>query len=150
MWPILAKFGDYELGTFGVLVGIAVLLGLWLARTLGKRDALEPRKVNDLGLAMLVSGFVGAKLLGVIVALVSGAPLDWTELRNAGAVHGGLIAGAISGYLIARHFRLPTKLLLDALTPAVALGQGIGRLACLAAGCCFGSHERTSLVDQLQ
>lgn len=141
MWPILAKFGDYELGTFGVLVGIAVLLSLWLARTLGKRDSLQPSKVNDLALAMLVCGFVGAKLLGIVVALLSGVPLDWTELRNAGAVHGGLVAGGLAGVVLVRHFKLPIRLLLDALVPAVALGQGFGRLACLTAGCCFGSHS---------
>jgi phosphatidylglycerol---prolipoprotein diacylglyceryl transferase len=141
VWPILTQIGNYELGTFGVLVGIAVLLSLWLARSLGKRDDLEPRKVNDLALVALVCGFIGAKLLGVAVAFFSGARLDWTELRNAGAVHGGLLAGALAGFLLTRYFKLPTRPLLDALVPAVALGQGIGRLACLSAGCCFGSHS---------
>lgn len=141
MWPILTRFGDYEIGTFGVLVGLAVLTGLWLARTLGKRDGLDPKKVNDLGLAMMASGLVGAKLLGLLVAVFSGAPLSWQELRNAGAVHGGLAFGAITGYLLARHYKISVALALDAIAPGVTIGQAIGRFGCLAAGCCFGRES---------
>lgn len=141
MWPILTRLGDYEIGTFGVLVGLAVLAGLWLARQLGKRDGLEPKKVNDLGLAMMASGLVGAKLLGLLVAVFSGAELNWQELRNAGAVHGGLAFGAVTGYLLARHYKISVALALDAIAPGVTIGQAIGRFGCLAAGCCFGTES---------
>jgi phosphatidylglycerol---prolipoprotein diacylglyceryl transferase len=141
VWPILIQIGDYQLGSYGVLLGMAALFSLWTARVLGKRDSLDPRKVNDLGLAVLVSGFIGSKLLGVIVALLSGVPLEWAELRAAGAVHGGLVLGGLAGVLLSRQFRLPLLPLLDALTPAVPLGQAIGRLGCWAAGCCFGTHS---------
>lgn len=143
MWPIVCTFGDFRLGTYGVLIGIGFLICLWLARTLGRRDDLDKKSVNDLGLGVIISGLLGCWLLGVGVNFVQGVPMDWSELRNAGAVHGGLIGGFVGLVLLVRFYRLPFALVLDAYLPAVALGQAMGRLGCFAAGCCFGS--RTTL-----
>lgn len=138
MWPIALEIGSYELGTYGLLVGCAVLLGLWVARYLGARDGLSPRAVNDAALGTLFAGFVGAAGLGAVVALLNGVEFRAADLRNAGAVHGGLLGAMPAAYLLARHFRLPPWLLVDAYIPAAALGQAIGRVGCFAAGCCFG------------
>ncbi len=142
MWPILIRIGDYEIGTFGVLLGLAVLTGLWVARRLGVRDGLAPQAVNDVGLATLLAALLFSKLLGLSVDWLSGIPITWGELRNAGAVHGGVFGGLITAALLARRFGLPLDKLLDAYLPAGALGQAIGRLGCLAAGCCFGTHSK--------
>ncbi len=141
MWPIFLRFGSYELGTYGVLVGVAVLVALAVARSLGVRDDLEPRQVNDAGLLTLLAGMVCSMGLGVLVAVGSGHSVTWAELRNAGAVQGGLIGALLSVPLIARRFRLNLGHLLDAFVPAAALGQGLGRLGCFAAGCCFGTQS---------
>lgn len=141
---MLFEIGDYRVGTYGVLVAVAFLVGIFVARRLGLRDGLNPRAVNDLGLAVLFSGFVGSKLLGLLVALLGGSALSWAELRNAGAVHGGLLSAILAGTLLARCFSLPLPAVFDAFVPAAALGQAIGRLGCLAAGCCFGAATDAS------
>ncbi len=138
MWPIAFRIRSHEIGTYGLLVGLAVLLGLWTARHLGRRDGLDPRAVNDSGLGTLAAGFFGAAGLGALVALLAGFKLSVADFRNAGAVHGGLFAAMVAAYFLARHFKLPPRLLVDAYVPATALGQAIGRLGCFAAGCCFG------------
>lgn len=138
MWPIAFEIGTYEVGTYGIFVACAALLGLWVARYLGARDNLDPRAVNDVGLGTLLAGFFGAAGLGAIVVLVSGADLRVADLRNAGAVHGGLLGAIPAAYFLARHFKLPPALLVDACVPGAVLGQAIGRLGCFAAGCCFG------------
>jgi phosphatidylglycerol:prolipoprotein diacylglycerol transferase len=122
-----------------VLVGIAILISLWVARHLSRRDGLSARDVNDVGLGTLFFGFAGAAVLGVIVAWASGYGVHFSDLRNSGAVHGGLLTGMVAAHLLARHFGLPVPLLLDAYVPGVALGQALGRVGCFAAGCCFGS-----------
>lgn len=141
MWPIFLEFGSYELGTYGVLVGIAILVSLWVSRHLGKRDNLSPRDVNDVGLGTLFFGFLGAALLGVAVAIATGIGVRVSDLRNSGAVHGGLLSAMPAAYLLARHFKLHLPSLFDAYVPGVALGQALGRLGCFAAGCCFGTHS---------
>lgn len=139
MWPIAFDFGSYELGTYGVLVGAAILISLWVARHLATRDDLNPRDVNDIGLGTLFFGFAGAAGLGAFVAWASGVGVTFSDLRNSGAVHGGLLTGMLAAFLLARRYRLPVPLLLDAYSPGVALGQAMGRVGCFAAGCCFGS-----------
>lgn len=138
VWPIAFEIGTYELGTYGLLVGCGVLLGLWVARHLAERDGLDPRAVNDAGLGTLFAGFLGSALLGLGVAVVSGVGISAADARNAGAVHGGLLCAMPAAYFLARHFRLPPRLLADAYIPAAALGQAVGRLGCFSAGCCFG------------
>ncbi len=138
MWPIALRLGEFQVGSYGVLIGIGILICLWGARTLGRRDGLNPKSVNDLGLGVFVCGLLGSMLLGVGINYVNGIEMDWSELRNAGVIHGGLIGGLVGLVALVRVFRLPLKLVLDAYSPLIALGQGIGRLGCFAAGCCFG------------
>ena len=38
-----------------------------------------------------------------------------------------------------KSLKLPLPPTLDCITPAVALGQAIGRLGCFSAGCCYGT-----------
>lgn len=139
MWPIFTHLGGHEIGTFGVIVAAGLLLSLWLARRLGKRDGLEPRKVNDIGLLAMVAAMAGSRILAVAVALLSGAPLGWDELRTAGAIHGALLGALLAIIVLSRTLKVPLDRLLDAYVPAAALGQAVGRLGCFAAGCCFGA-----------
>jgi phosphatidylglycerol:prolipoprotein diacylglycerol transferase len=138
MWPILFEIGSYEFGSYGLLVACGVLLGLWVARHLGRRDGLDPKAVNDAGLGTLFAGFVGAAGLGLLVSVLGGARLSLADARNAGAIHGGLLGALPAAYVLARRFRLPPWLLVDAYIPAAALGQAIGRVGCFLAGCCYG------------
>jgi phosphatidylglycerol:prolipoprotein diacylglycerol transferase len=139
MWPILLRLGSFEVGTYGVILVVAILAAVGVAGALGQRDGLDPGRIVDVGVGTTFSGIAGSKLLGLGVAVFSGAAFGWEELRNAGAVHGGLMGGMLGAWLLCRHYRIPLAAALDAYVPAAALGQGIGRLACFSAGCCFGS-----------
>jgi phosphatidylglycerol:prolipoprotein diacylglycerol transferase len=141
VWPIFTRLFDYEIGTFGVFMGLALLMALWVARHLGKRDDLDPRRVNDIGLATLAAAIIGSKLLAVVVLLLSGVSVTWAELRTAGAVHGALLGAMVTIFVLSRSMKLPVDKLFDAYIPATALGQAVGRLGCLAAGCCFGTQS---------
>ncbi|MDY7036504.1 MAG: prolipoprotein diacylglyceryl transferase, partial [Thermodesulfobacteriota bacterium] len=66
-------------------------------------------------------------------------PLDILKIWQGGLVFsGGLIAVALAmGWYFMRH-DLPFWKMADLWAPAVAIGQGIGRIGCFMAGCCFG------------
>jgi phosphatidylglycerol:prolipoprotein diacylglycerol transferase len=51
---------------------------------------------------------------------------------------GGVLAGVVVFIAYARRQRLPVYELMDAIVAPLALAQGIGRLGCFAAGCCYG------------
>jgi phosphatidylglycerol:prolipoprotein diacylglycerol transferase len=59
-------------------------------------------------------------------------------LQAAGVFYGGLIGAMLVGWLYMRSRKLPLWPTMDVFAPAIALGHGIGRLGCFAAGCCWG------------
>lgn len=146
MFPVLARFGAFELGAYGVLLVVAILAALFLAARLGARDGLSTKRMNDLGVLTLIAGVLGAKALDTLVNSVSAGRLVVTDFREAGAVHGGVLVGALTLVLAARRFKMPLGATLDAHAPALALGQALGRLGCFLAGCCFGAPTDGALA----
>jgi phosphatidylglycerol:prolipoprotein diacylglycerol transferase len=131
------NLGPFSLHMYGVLLVAALLAALWLAGRLAKRNGLDPQKVQDLGIAAIIAGLVGAKLLLIVVDFdqYRASPRALLDvLQSGGVFYGGLLGGI-------RKHGLPLFATLDVLAPAVALGQCIGRLACFAAGCCYGSSS---------
>jgi phosphatidylglycerol:prolipoprotein diacylglycerol transferase len=136
------NFGPFSLHMYGVLLVAALLAALWLAGRLARQQGLDPQKVQDLGIASIIAGLVGAKLLLVIVDFEQyktspRALLD--VLQSGGVFYGGLLGGIPVAWWYIKKHSLPLFSTLDVLAPAVALGQAVGRLACFAAGCCFGA-----------
>ena len=136
------SLGPFSLHTYGLLLVAALLAALWLAGRLARGQGLDPQKVQDLGIASIIAGLVGAKLLLVLVdfeqyRMNPRALLD--VLQSGGVFYGGLLGGIPVAWWYIRKHALPLFSTLDVLAPAVALGQAIGRLGCFAAGCCYGS-----------
>jgi phosphatidylglycerol:prolipoprotein diacylglycerol transferase len=142
MHPILFRIGSFEVGTYGLLLALGFLAALWLAKRLAGQEGIAPDAVVDLSLTVLIAGILGSKLLMIIVELFNGVPLSHvfslSMLRAGGAVHGGILASVAAFFWRVRVLKLPVAKTLDALATAVPLGQAIGRLGCIAAGCCYG------------
>lgn len=143
MHPILFRIGSFPVGTYGLILTAGFFLALVLAQRLGRRDGIPAEDLSDLAISLLIGGIVGAKLLMIIVDLAGGMParqlLDPGYLRAGGAIHGGVIGGVAVFFWRIKAHRMAIPATLDALTPAVALGQAIGRLGCFSAGCCYGT-----------
>ena len=138
------SLGPFSLHTYGLLLVAALLGALWLAGRLAKRQGLDPQKVQDLGIAAIIAGLVGAKLLLVMVDFdqYRASPRALLDvLQSGGVFYGGLLGGIPVAWWYIRKYQLPLFSTLDVLAPAVALGQAIGRLGCFAAGCCYGSSS---------
>jgi hypothetical protein len=65
MYPVLFRIGNFEVTSFGVMVALAALVGLWLFRRELRRSGL-PLDATDAGLVGVVGGLTGAKLLWTI------------------------------------------------------------------------------------
>ena len=133
--------GPLSLPTYGALLAIAFLVALWVVARQAKREGLDPVIITDLAVWALIGGLVGARLLLVIVDWehYRQSPRElWSLMQSAGVFYGGLIGGiAVGVWYVVRH-KLSVWRVADVAAPAVILGQAIGRLGCLAAGCCFG------------
>ncbi len=136
------NLGPLTLHSYGVLLAIAFLAGLYVAARLAKRDGLDASKVTDLGVYVLIAGLLGAKLLLVVVEwkhyeLNPGE--IWSLFQSGGVFYGGLLGALPVAWFFARRSGLPGWRTADALAPGVILGQAVGRLGCFAAGCCHGA-----------
>jgi phosphatidylglycerol:prolipoprotein diacylglycerol transferase len=136
------NLGPFSLHSYGLLLVGGLLAALWLAGLLATRRGLDPMKVQDLGIASIIAGLIGAKLLLVIVDFdqYRQSPRALLDILQSGGVFYGGLLGAIpvAWWYIVKH-GLPLFTTLDVLAPAVALGQIVGRLGCFAAGCCYGA-----------
>jgi phosphatidylglycerol:prolipoprotein diacylglycerol transferase len=141
MHPILFEIGGFPVYTYGLLLAAAYLLGLQFALVRARRRGLDANRIMDLGIWIIVSALVGAKLLLLIVDFDSftSNPRELLNLaRSGGVFYGGLIAAVAVALWYLRRHRMPVWTVTDIFAPGIALGHVIGRLGCLFAGCCFG------------
>ena len=143
MFPKLFDLGPLTVYSYGVLLAAAYLGGLQFALVRAKRRGIDPARVMDLGIYIIVSALIGAKLLLVLVDAdhFLRNPSDLLALaRSGGVFYGGLILAVIVGLWYVRRHRLPTWRIADVIAPGIAFGHVVGRLGCFLAGCCYG-HE---------
>ena len=136
--PKLISYGNLYLPTYGVLVALGFLAGLWITVKLARRSGLNAELVTNLAVYVALAGLLGAKLLMIW--------FDWPHveifslgfLQAAGVFQGGLILALAVAYFYMRYNKLPLLQTADCFAPGIALGHAIGRLGCFAAGCCWG------------
>jgi phosphatidylglycerol:prolipoprotein diacylglycerol transferase len=141
MYPILFEIGGFPVYTYGVLLAAAYLLGLQFALVRARARGLDATRVMDLGIWIIISALIGAKLLLLMVEFDTFRqnPRELvTLLRSGGVFYGGLIAAVAVAIWYMRRHRLPVWGVSDAFAPGIALGHVIGRMGCFFAGCCFG------------
>ena len=128
--PLLFQLGPFSLRWYGLLIAVAVLLGLLLATRLGRQRGIEPALIADLLPILVLAAVIGARLYYVIFEWRQ-YQLNWLDAlaiwRGGIAIHGALIGGALAVIVYSRWRRLAFWNLLDVLLPSVALGQAIGR-----------------------
>jgi phosphatidylglycerol---prolipoprotein diacylglyceryl transferase len=141
VFPRLFELGPITVYTYGVLLAAAYLFGLQLARIRAKQRGLDANRVLDLGIYIIISALVGAKLLLLITDFKSftADPRELLTLaRSGGVFYGGLIVAVIVALWYIRRVGLPLWTTCDVFAPGIALGHVIGRFGCLFAGCCYG------------
>src|SRR5512143_3851558 len=98
MHPILFEIGGFPVYTYGVLLAAAYLLGLQFALMRARTRGLDPTRVMDLGIWIIISALVGAKLLLLVVEYQTFTrnPRELlTLLRSGGVFYGGLILAVV-------------------------------------------------------
>ena len=141
MYPKLFELGPVNIYTYGVLLAAAYLIGLQFAVSRARARGLNGDRVMDLGILIIVSALVGAKLLLVVVEWehFTRDPAELlTILRSGGVFYGGLVVAVLAAFWFIRRHRLPVWTTCDAFAPGIVLGQAVGRVGCLMAGCCYG------------
>lgn len=141
MHPELFSFGPVTLYSYGVLLAASYLLGLQLARRRAASRGLDPARILDLGIYIIIAALVGAKALLLVVDFdqFRQSPAElFSLLRSGGVFYGGLVLAVVVAFWYMWRHNLPFWTTCDVFAPGIALGHVTGRLGCLAAGCCYG------------
>jgi phosphatidylglycerol:prolipoprotein diacylglycerol transferase len=141
--PELPYVGSITVYSYGVLLAAAYLVGLQLAIIRARRRGLDDGRIMDLGIYIIVSALVGAKLMLLVVDWqhFSRNPSEMLSLvRSGGVFYGGLILAVVVALWYLRRHKMPVWTTCDVFAPGIALGHVVGRLGCLLAGCCFGKQ----------
>ncbi|HEV3057574.1 MAG TPA: prolipoprotein diacylglyceryl transferase family protein, partial [Vicinamibacterales bacterium] len=141
MYPRLFELGPITVYTYGVLLAAAYLLGLKLAMVRAQARGLDANRVLDLGIYIIISALVGAKLLLLVTDFrtFSANPRELLTLaRSGGVFYGGLIVAVGVALWYIRRIGLPLWTTCDVFAPGIALGHVVGRFGCFFAGCCYG------------
>jgi phosphatidylglycerol:prolipoprotein diacylglycerol transferase len=152
MHPILFEIPRINLGAwtigpipirmYGLMIGIGFLLGIYLASRRAKKEGLNPDRILDLGVYLLLAAIIGSRVLYVLTAWqeFTANPLDMFAIWKGGLVfYGGVLAAVPMGIWYVRKHSLPVWKTADILAPYIALGHAFGRLGCFFAGCCYGA-----------
>ena len=138
MYPVLIRIGSFEITSFGVMVAVAALVGLWLFRKELVRAAL-PAEAADAGMVGVIGGLVGAKLLWTMEHAGEGPISELLLSRGGLSWYGGLIGGVGAGLVFIVRHKWPVVRTIAAATPALAFGHLIGRIGCLLVGDDYGT-----------
>ncbi len=135
----LFSIGPFTVHGYGLMIGIGVLCCIFMGMKRAKKYGLSEDAVTDIAIFGLIAGFLGAKLLYLIVEWKRFVkdPLD--VLGSEGfVVYGGIIAGVLAAIVYCKRKKLIFLEYFDLCAASISLAQGFGRLGCFLAGCCYG------------
>jgi len=136
------SIGPIPIRMYGLMIGIGFLLGIMLASRRAKKEGIDPERIMDMGVYLLLAAIIGSRLLYVLTALheFTANPLDVFAIWKGGLVfYGGLLAAVPVGIWYVRKHKLPVWKTADIMAPYIALAHAFGRLGCFFAGCCYGA-----------
>jgi len=139
MLPVIAHFGPFTLHTYTLLIDLGIAAALvWLYLRAPRERA---GRWLDAGIAATVGGFVGARLLYVIVNgdyyfLHLG---EMFQIWQGGLAWSGAVFGALLGaWFYCNRKREPLAPILDVLAFPIALLGLLSWVGCLAGSCAYG------------
>jgi phosphatidylglycerol---prolipoprotein diacylglyceryl transferase len=141
--PILFHLGSFPVHSYGVMIALAFLSGLWTATLRARREKISGEIIADVTLWIMVGAILGARIVYVTTYWkdeFAGGPIsEIFMIQHGGLVYyGGLIGAIMAGTIYLRWKKLPVWKIADVLAPSIALGSVFGRTGCLLNGCCYG------------
>lgn len=146
MLPNVIFSDSFILPTYLLWLSLIYTLGVFWFYTRAKKYNLNPSHALDFYLLIMLSGLFGARLLHILYENPSyywKYPLHSLYVWQGGFVfYGGAIAAFVSCLWLARKRGLNFWQWTDIYAPVIAIGYGLGRIACFFNGCCYGSFCR--------
>lgn len=149
----LFTIGPFTVYGYGTMIALGVLAAYLTAEYRARKQKLPYEHVFFLVIWCVIGGFAGAKLLFWITEwkrLLADPGFAIRTFGDGFVVYGGILGGILTGYIYCRIKKLVFLQFFDLVMPSIALAQGIGRIGCLLAGCCYGKETDSFLSITFQ
>lgn len=124
------SFFGIEVYWYGMLISIAVVLGLFILHRMAGRFGINPDIVLDTVILLVPVMIVAARLYYVVFSFDEFKGNIWSvfNLRTGGlAFYGGVIGGVLAVFIISKVKKVSFSRLADLFVVVLPLSQGIGR-----------------------
>jgi len=120
----------FDIAYYGIVIGIGILAGIFIAAMEAKRTGQNPEDYYDLAIYAVIFSIIGARIYYVIFSwdMYKRDILSVFNISQGGlAIYGGVIAAVITVTVFARRRNLSAPLLMDTAGLGLVAGQMIGR-----------------------
>ena len=143
MRPVLFEFGPFSIKSYGLMLMIGFLGGIWWATRRAEKCKADPDVILNMGFIALILGVIGARVFYVIHYyqrdFAGKGVFAMIDISRGGLEFYGGFVGGIGGTLL---YLLVTgrsiRWYLDIAAPTLMWGLAWGRAGCLLNGCCWG------------
>ncbi|MBM4177013.1 MAG: prolipoprotein diacylglyceryl transferase [Ignavibacteria bacterium] len=136
MCPQLFEIGPFTVYSYGLMLGIGFIVASYLLSIEFKRKKIHTDLATEITLLALIFGIIGAKMFHLFETWDTFIQDPIGEAFSAGGLtwYGGFILAVIAIWINSRRRNLPFFVIADSVSPALAIGYGIGRMGCHLAG----------------
>ncbi|MBE5906395.1 MAG: prolipoprotein diacylglyceryl transferase [Lachnospiraceae bacterium] len=146
------QVGNFTIAFYGIVIAIAIMVGIMLATREAKRTGQREEDYMDLALYAIIFSVLGARIYYVIFSwnLYKDDLASIFNLRQGGlAIYGAIIGAVITVYVVAKKKQKPVGLMLDTGCFGLVAGQIIGRWGNFFNREVFGGYTNNLLAMQL-
>ncbi len=144
MYPTLFSAGPVEIRSWGVMLFISFILGIWLSQRRCRLQGINPQIVPDLAVVILICAIIGSRInYAVEHPKEFRSFFDFLAIWRGGLTfYGGFILATIGSIAYLKKKKISITLMMDIIAPALALGLCLTRIGCFLNGCCFGKPTK--------
>jgi phosphatidylglycerol:prolipoprotein diacylglycerol transferase len=138
--PSGITIGTFTIHFYGIIIMLGAIAAAYLAQKTADQRGLDGTQTWDMLIWVLIAGIIGARLYHILTPMpdleAKGIntlyylthPLDAIAIWNGGlGIPGAVAGGALAVWIYTRRKHISFWDWMDVLSPAVALGQAIGR-----------------------
>ncbi len=144
--------GKIDIAWYALIITLGIIAAGVYTMWRANQVRIKVDDIIDFLLIVVPSGIIGARLYYVLTKLEDFSSFkEVINIRGGGlAIYGGIIAGALAVFLVARYKKIPFLTIADCCTPGIILAQSIGRWGNFINGEAYGYQTESFIRMGLQ
>lgn len=148
MYPELFKIGPLTVNSYGIMLALAFIVGIFLAIKRAEKKGIDGNTIVNLAFIVMISAIVGSRLFYVLFHLsefkgrwiYTFLPVQPDGTIGLGGLIflGGFVGALLSSAIYIHIKKMSFWKMADTVAPSLALGLFFGRIGCFLNGCCYG------------